>query len=212
MEVPPAVPPGELLTRARRGDLSALSALIERLRRELVQAVRSIAGRALSTRIEPEDVFQEAVVEALDSITDLRASDLRGFRAWFLGIARNRIFFFAKRERARVRPRTATALPASQILLHDPGAFEERCGAEPRGESVHEHGSERRPAGGAPGDQRLALILREMFRARWNTVAFVLARPSDEAARQVHLRARRRVTRRLPLAPQAGSWGSGSLG
>lgn len=203
MEVPPASPPGELLVRARGGDLSALSALIERLRSELVHAVRSIAGRTLSTRIAPEDVFQEAVVEALDSITDLRACDLRGFRAWFLGIARNRIFFFAKRERARVRPRSETALPASQIHLHDPGDFEEKCGTTGRGETVHELGPERRPSGSAPGDQRLALILREMFEAKWATVAFVLARPSDEAARQVHLRARRRVTRRLPLAPQS---------
>jgi DNA-directed RNA polymerase specialized sigma24 family protein len=203
MAIPPASPPPELLDRARSGDLSALSSLIERLRFELVQAVRSIAGRCLSSRIEPEDVFQESVVEAMTSITDLRAGDLRGFRAWFLGIARNRIFFFTKRERPRVRPRSATALPASQIHFQDPTGFEETCGhAAPGDSAVHESSPPRVKTVRVPGDQRVALILRELFEARWGTVAFVLRRPSSEAARQVHLRARRRFTQRVA----SGAW------
>lgn len=188
----------DLLHRARGGDLFALGFLIERLRLDLVHAVRSISGPISVARLEPEDVFQESVLEALGSITDLRAGDVRGFRAWFLGIVRNRVFFFHKRERVRIRPRAVTPLPISLVLFHDPHDFEESgTGGSERPAAAER---EERVIVCVGGDHRLALILREMYASRWDTVAFVLRRPSDEAARQVHLRARQRFRRRLGFA------------
>ncbi len=189
---PPPSSPAELLDRARRGDLSALSQLVERSRCEFVRAVRMIAGPALSTNVEPEDVFQESLIAALRSIRDLRASDLRGFRAWFLAIARHRVLVFRKRQRVRVRPRRDTPLPSSHLDLHDPLELDAAAGPRTEGEAHAEERAPRRFERVRP-DHRLALVLHGIFEANWTTVAFVLDRATSEAARQVHQRARLRI-------------------
>ena len=188
MEVhPPPSSPAELLDRARRGDLSALSQLFERSRHEFVRAVRTITGSGRGTGFEPEDVFQESVLAAMRSIRDLRAGDLRGFRAWFLAIARHRTLVFRKRQRVRVRPRRATALPASHVALLDPSELETSAAGEQA--AAPEAASSKRSRRWRP-DQRVAVLLHGVFEARWDTVAFVLDRATSEAARQVHQRAR----------------------
>jgi DNA-directed RNA polymerase specialized sigma24 family protein len=189
MEVhPPPSSPGELLDRARRGDLSALSQLVERFRLEFVRTVRTIVGSGARARVEAEDVVQDSVLTALRSIQDLRSSDLRGFRAWFLAIARHRVLVFQKHQRMRVRPRRQTPLPPSHLALQDPSDLEHMApGAEA---SMVEENTAPAEFEAVKPDHRVSVVLHEIFDSSWDTSAFLLNRPTREAARQVHLRAR----------------------
>jgi len=178
-----------LLDRARQGDLVAFARLIAPLRTEFVRAARSIAGPLLSQQLDPEDIFQDALLAAMRSIQGLRATDLRGFRSWFLAIARHRVLLFRREGRTRVRPRHATPLPPSHILLQDGATLELVIGST----GVVEWGEEldeRRPH--AHPDQLVSLVLHDFFGSCWDTVAFVLDRCSGESARLVHQRARTR--------------------
>ncbi len=186
---PPPSSPAELLDRARGGDLVALGQLVEEMRQEFVRAVRMIVGGSYRHRSEPEDLVQECLTAALRSIRDLRARDLRGFRAWFLAIARHRMLVLRRNERARVRPRHSTPLPASHVALQDPSELDVPP-SDDAGSARQDHAQELGPITRVKADHRVAVVLHDVFDARWTIVAFVLDRTTPEAARQVHLRAR----------------------
>ncbi len=190
---PPAPSAADLLARARRGDLNALAAFIELHRRELLRAVKAVGHRELLARMEAEDVFQEAMLQALHSVRHLRALDLASFRAWFRSIARHRLFRFHKRELVRDRPRRSTPLPAALLAYLDPVSLEH---AEAREESS-ELSAENAPRFlGLHTDQRLAFVLRQILEADWETIAFVLNRSTNDAARLLTRRAQLELERR----------------
>ncbi len=192
---PPAPLSVDLLSRCRRGDLRALAELVHRQRPELLRTVQALGHRKLLGRFEPEDVFQETVLQALKSVKTLRAHDLAAFRAWFRAIARHRLFHLHRRDRARERPRHATPLPGSLLSYMDPISFE---GREASVERVAEDPPSPFPE--LRADQRLAFLLRRVLAAEWDTVAFLLDRRTNDAARLLIHRAKSALERQLDPA------------
>ena len=191
MNVCPWASTQTLLAAARIGDLFALDRILARHRIELADVVRASLGVKLSTRVEADDIFQEASMQAMRSIKSLRANDFDGFRRWFAGIARHRVLAHAEAGRERVQPRRTTPLPDAHLTFHDPQTMPDAQAdavAEP-----HDAERARSPVVTVLADGRLAMLLHGMFGSEWGKVAFVLDRPTREAARQLHLRTRIRL-------------------
>ena len=182
-----------LIELAREGDRSALDRLLARHRTALLHAVRAISGPALAARIEPEDVFQEAAMQAMRSIASLRARDAAGFRRWFQGIARHRILVHVAAARPRTRPRKTTALPDAHLSFQDPALVPDAEFVEAQDGLEDTGRRESRGLDGLLPDGRMAVVLHGVFESHWKTIAFLLDRATNEAARQVHLRARTRL-------------------
>ena len=197
----------ELLRRARHGDRRSYARLIEEQRPGLVRSIQTMMARPLRRYLEPEDVFQDAALAGIESITRLEARDLPGFRSWFLGIARNRVRLARERIRDKTHPRKNTPIPASRLAYQAPNDLEHI--ADPsQATPTPETGPVLARLSELRSEQRLALLLRDVFGASWDTVAFVLERPTEMAARQVHRRARRRMAAKLG-EPAAHSHESG---
>lgn len=74
--------PDLLIVLAKAGDGEALGRLIERHRDYLILLARVQIGRLLRGKIDPEDVLQEASLEAHRGIARFRGSSERAFRSW----------------------------------------------------------------------------------------------------------------------------------
>jgi DNA-directed RNA polymerase specialized sigma24 family protein len=132
---------------------------------------------------DPEDIFQDTIVRCFATVHAMRAETERGFRAWFLGIARNQLL-----ERARRRSRGNIGQSSKSGVLHEgssvsPGPTNNRG---PR--------NSQKLLWNLKTQNRSVLLLRELFSLPWNDVATVLTRPSGTAARGLHARTRRRAS------------------
>ena len=92
--------PLELLKSAREGDQGAWETLIDSSRSALEAHIRRRLGRHLRQELEPEDVFQETVAQALKSKGGCRAHDQRSFLGWVKGISEHVILNLARRQRS----------------------------------------------------------------------------------------------------------------
>ena len=185
-----------LVNDARRGDESAFGCLVAKLHPALLQGIRKQMGRATRAILEPEDVLQDTMLVAMRSLGQLRASNLAGFQAWLLGIARNQIRHTRRFNREKCRPRRNTALPPSLHALCGTDVldqFETAAWASPEKRALQREEARRLRSRveGLKCGQRLALVLRDSLELSWQTVALVLDHPTEEAARQFHYRARR---------------------
>lgn len=81
-----------LLDRARSGDRAAFESLCQRLGDRLMSAISSQLGALLRSRIEPEDIRQETLLRAFESINVFRGTDERSFFAWLSSIAEHLIW------------------------------------------------------------------------------------------------------------------------
>jgi RNA polymerase sigma-70 factor, ECF subfamily len=99
----------ELAARARRGDTGAFAALV---RRHYGDCLR-YAVRMLGERADAEDAVQEAFVRAYRALP--RYDERDRFRAWLLGILRNRCRSLA----ARRAWRRARLLHYARTTVHD---------------------------------------------------------------------------------------------
>src|SRR5262245_57667582 len=88
-----------LVKRAQEGDRQAFEALIGECRRLLEEHVRSRIGEHLRTRVEVDDVLQEAYAQAWRSITRFRSTGEGSFLRWLRGIAEHVILKAANRAR-----------------------------------------------------------------------------------------------------------------
>ena len=91
--------PLELLKSAREGDQGAWETLIDSSQSALEAHIRRRLGRHLRQEFAPEDVFQETVAEALESMGGCRALDDRSFLSWLKGISEHVILNPARRQR-----------------------------------------------------------------------------------------------------------------
>ena len=96
-------PEEERLRRLRGGDSQALAEFLEERRRQLTAYIEHNLGAALRAKVEPQDVFQETAVSALNALphTDLAQRDPFG---WLCQIAEQRIIdmhrkFFGSQKR-----------------------------------------------------------------------------------------------------------------
>jgi RNA polymerase sigma-70 factor (ECF subfamily) len=88
----------ELTERARSQDRQAFAELVDRARPGLERQVAGDLGRKLRETVDVEDVMQEAILHAWESVAELRATDEPGFAAWLGGIARNVVRNLARRK------------------------------------------------------------------------------------------------------------------
>ncbi len=170
------------LELARLGDGDALARLISRSRRALVSGIGGIALRMGMHGVDAEDVFQDTVVCCFGAIRSMRADTERGFRAWFLGIARNHLLESARKGHDK---RTKTAGAGDDFGLILVPHFENFVGPlKPPGCQL---------LWNQEVEGRSVLMLRGLFHLAWSDVATVLSRPSGHAARGLHTRARRHI-------------------
>lgn len=86
---------GELVVRARRGDLGAAGELVRRH----LRAAYAVALAVLNRPADAEDVAQDAFVAALERLEDCR--EPARFSGWLLAIVRNRAGHALERRRLR---------------------------------------------------------------------------------------------------------------
>jgi len=99
----------DLVRAARSGDIAAVGALIERYRAQMMAVAVSLLGNHPDT----EDVVQDACIQALRRIRDVR--DPAGVRGWLIAIVAN-----GCRARLRRRPsRTVSMLTVAQSTSLD---------------------------------------------------------------------------------------------
>ncbi|MEU8651560.1 sigma-70 family RNA polymerase sigma factor [Streptomyces sp. NPDC048737] len=99
-----------LVTAARRGDPAAQDALVS----AYLPLVYNIVGRALNGSVDVDDVVQETMLRALDSLAALR--DPGSFRSWLVAITMNQV-------RAHWQQRQLAQGPVEEAGdLADPGA------------------------------------------------------------------------------------------
>ena len=118
-------PDDALVRRLRAGDVQALAKYLEVCRPRLMAYVERSLGAALRRKVEPQDVFQETAVSALNALphTDLSQRDPFG---WLCQTAEQRIIdlhrkFFGTQKRAadREAPLDAPAGPSGNRQLID---------------------------------------------------------------------------------------------
>lgn len=93
----------ELLTRVRSGDSAAIAEFVEANRGPLLGFITSRIGGQLRKKIEPEDILQEASMEAVRSLEKVDLSS-RDPLSWLFQICERRIIdahrrFFASQKR-----------------------------------------------------------------------------------------------------------------
>jgi RNA polymerase sigma-70 factor (ECF subfamily) len=91
-----------LLGRAREGSREALEDLFRRYRVRLERWIACRLGPSLRRRLDVEDVVQETLAAAYQSLDGFKATSPESFRNWILSIAENRIrdahdYFHAKK-------------------------------------------------------------------------------------------------------------------
>ena len=85
----------DLVRAARSGDIAAVGALIERYRAQMMAVAVSLLGNHPDT----EDVVQDACIQALRRIGDVR--DPAGVRGWLIAIVANRCHARLRRRPSR---------------------------------------------------------------------------------------------------------------
>lgn len=78
-----------LVERASQGDREAFDTLVARSRKELESHVASRLGGRLRGELERDDLLQETVARALESIERFEWQGEGSFRRWLFGIAEN---------------------------------------------------------------------------------------------------------------------------
>ena len=97
MTWPPAMPFSDVIHRARSSDSQALTLLY---RRFLPVVYRFILARVADIPTA-EDLTSETFFAVIERISETRAHDELTFAAWALGIARNQVASYYRRQRAR---------------------------------------------------------------------------------------------------------------
>ena len=75
-------PTSELVSKACSGDRQAFDTLVELYRLRLLRQIESRVGTNLRARLEPEDVFQDTLVRAYESIQRFRWQGEESFYSW----------------------------------------------------------------------------------------------------------------------------------
>ncbi|MBI4603561.1 MAG: sigma-70 family RNA polymerase sigma factor [Planctomycetes bacterium] len=102
----------DLVEQARGGDRDAFGELARRYRARLERQIRARMGEKLRARLEPEDVLQETLAVAFESIGGLKYRGEEAFYRWLASIAEHRIWS-ASQKKAWAPIRLARDVPAS---------------------------------------------------------------------------------------------------
>ena len=143
---------GDLIERARAGDLDAYNILVDRYR----DAVYSVALRYMRRIDLADDVTQDAFLRAYDALDTFRNEEGRGFKSWLLRIAANRALDVLRYEGRR----PASSLDAA--LDNEDSSWEPETRADHPVDLAEQAALQRHlesALGELPEDQRLAVIL-----------------------------------------------------
>ncbi len=116
MNTPDPHPTAHLLSRARNGDDGATSALFATGVARLEAYAHARLGPTLRSRVEVDDVVQDTMVRALDSLGDFESRASGSFGAWLCRIAENVIRNLAAHHGAARRNADAEVDRASRVL------------------------------------------------------------------------------------------------
>lgn len=112
MTWPPTMPFSEVIRRARSSDHQALTLLY---RRFLPVVYRFILARVADVPTA-EDLTSETFFAVIERISETRAHDELTFAAWALGIARNQVASYYRRQRARPTARLDMPDAAEEVF------------------------------------------------------------------------------------------------
>ena len=87
-----------LVHQARHGDRKAFDELAAQARGRLIGEINRMLGQRLREKVDPEDVLQEVVLRAFESIGRFEGEDADAFQRWLEGIARNVVRNLARRK------------------------------------------------------------------------------------------------------------------
>lgn len=181
--------PDQLVPEARRKDMTA--ARVEQLYTSHAALVRSVCRSLLRDRAEAEDAAQQTFLSAQRAL--LNGSAPRDEAAWLATIARHEAL-------ARVRARMRDPLPVdSEDQAGGPDAYAAAV-------NRHEVGELRNALAELPGQQRDAILMREVRGLSYEEVASALS-VSPTAVESLLFRARRGLQARLREALAAFSPG-----
>ncbi len=191
-----------LLEAARTGDRDALAALVHRYEDRLRRIIRIRISARLRQSLESVDVMQETWRAAVQHIDGLMAHEGADILRWLARIAENHMLDVNRRLTADRRDRRREVpLPDPGDSTHPRAALPE---TSPAGRNPSELASERElraivdeAVAGLPEDYREVIVLRTYHGGSWEFVARAMGRPTAEAARVLHRRARIQLARIL---------------
>ena len=154
----------ELLASARENDLDAASILLSRHQGGAYTA----ALRLLGDPADAEDVTQEALVRAFTSLD--RLEDGASFSSWLRRIAIN-LSLNVLRRRGLIRFEPLEAMPGGPPRFEYPD--EREPSPEMRALAAEERDALERLVRRLPPDQRVAVVLRDMYGYDMNEVATI---------------------------------------
>lgn len=208
-----SVPPSELpdltesmhlLRAAQDGDDLALDELFRRYEARLSRIVRIGMTARLRRCLETVDVVQETYRAALKRIGDLELRSTASILQWLAKIAQNQMldthrrFYGQKRDKTR-EVRLGEGARGDHDSSSGPGAVPDSPMPTPA--ELAEKGELRQIVDEAvaelPDDYREVIMLRTYYGGAWEWVAEQMGRPGADAARQLHRRARMRLSRLL---------------
>lgn len=198
-QVPAVKPPPASRTEAG----PQLQRLAHAYGNELMEFVRRLIPADLSRLIDPQDVVQDAYIEAFQRLAEFAQGDDNATRRWLKTIARNRLVDLVRRHRSAKRDSRRTAdevRRGSVVLLLQELATYSRTPS--RSAADHEFfGAFQQTLGGLPPDYRNAIQLRYVDGLTFKEAAARMDRTVD-ATRMLAARGLRALRARMGTLSQ----------
>ena len=186
----------DLIRRAQGGELEAYEHLFRRYYERVHAIVRQRLGVALRADVESLDIVQDAMIDAVRGFQNFELRDEGALTAWMAAIVENRIrgtrkyLYAQKRDRRRdvhfeqiaehLSQSNASAFHPQADDTPPPEACLRRAEVEVLLESLD----------ALPDRYREIIVLRDQKGLAWEEVAECLGRPSADAARMMHAKAK----------------------
>ena len=198
MVVPQDLDTDQLLRRAGRGDAEARQQLLMRHRLRLRQMIALRMDRRLAARLDPSDVVQETLAEAIQQLSDYLRRRPLPFYPWLRQLALDRLAELHRRH-IQARKRSVTREEARAPAFPDESVQELAARLLARGSSpsARLHRQEQRDRvraalGQLAESDREVLVLRHLEQLSTRDIAAVLG-ISEGAVYTRHLRALERL-------------------
>jgi RNA polymerase sigma-70 factor, ECF subfamily len=196
----------ELIEQATRGDAAALNHLLVRHRGRLRKMVAVRLDRRVAARIDPSDVVQEVLAEAIQHFAEYLRTRPLPFSAWLRQIAWQRLVKL-HRHHIRTRKRSVSREEAQSMPLPDDSVVRLARRLLARGSSpsqalIHDELRERLRAAldlMAPHDREI-LVMRNLEQLPVAEIAAILGL-TEGAVKVRHLRALQRLRSILGDSP-----------
>jgi RNA polymerase sigma-70 factor (ECF subfamily) len=178
-----------LLDRALSGDRAAMGELLERHSGRVLRIVRARLGQQLRQYMESQDILQEAMLQALQSIDQLQTTDEATLLQWLSSIVENTLRSRADYHGAQKRTSTFVPLEPGTFVATtklSESAAQETISREQQ-ELVDQELSK------LPKDLREVFVLRHFMGVSFSRIAEGIEGASAEQVRKMYRRARHRL-------------------